>query len=202
MAVGPRTCTESKHPTMAVGPRTCAESKHPAMAVGRRRCAESNPHTSIICIGFRKSLGAWKQAHGSPPNALYSATLVHSNRGIQTWFSRVVLESVLGIGFRFCCIENQSPVFTLVFDLVFATRSWSFNSPCRRTVSPNSTRLPCLKYLQFVLIQSLLHPQTNRGAPKRQLHRRQVEKRLKRERRVCCKEVGTKSRAFISHRAF
>ena len=126
---------------------------------------------------------------------------LHS-RGIQTWFSRVVLESVLVIGFRFCCIENQSPVFTLVFNFIFTTRSRSFNSPCHRTVLPNSTRLPCLKYLQFVLIPSLLHLQTNRGAPKRQLHRRQVEKRLKRERRVRCKEVGTKSHAFISRRAF
>ena len=42
-------------------------------------------------------------------------------RGSQRRFSRVVFEVVLGTGFHFVCIGNQSLVFALDFTLVFGT---------------------------------------------------------------------------------
>ena len=56
------------------------------------------------------------------------STIGEVKGGFRGWFSRVVFEVVLGTGFRFICIGNQSSVFALDFTLVFGTRSRTLNT--------------------------------------------------------------------------
>jgi len=119
-------------------------------------------------------------------------------RGIQSQFSRVVLEWFWS---RFWAVVFAwfSPWF-----LQHIVGLWIHCVTVQHCPTRPVT-ISCLKYLKIVLIQSLLHSLvhwTSLGAPKRQPCRRQVENQPKRERRIHCKEVATRSHAYLSHRSF
>ena len=107
----------------------------------------------------------------------YCLLCFHVIRGIQSWFSQVVLEWFWSwfwaVVFVVVALKTSgwfSPGFHLVFTLVFTAHSWTLNSLCHHTASPNSTTIPCLKYIKIILIQSLLHSLvywTSPGTPKR-----------------------------------
>ena len=90
------------------------------------------------------------------------------NRGIQSWFLRVVLESVLGSGFRFCCLQNQWLVFAVVFTLVFATRSRTFNPLCQCTRTMTATS--AVTTVARVYFHPLASTSTSRPPPSRVDH--------------------------------
>ena len=133
------------------------------LSSGDSKSLSSNEKRDSAALWLHTLSGAWCLSSRK-------CTKDSDNRRIQSWFSRAVLESVLGSGFHFCCLQNQWLVFAVVFTLVFATCSRTFNSLCQ------CTRTMMVTSAVTTVAQVYFHPltstSTSRPPPSRVDHHR------------------------------